>query len=236
MTITRVQGNAQNFMQSISQLIVTLANTPLKGNLLIAAIGNANVPGPPFIVSNIVQTGVTWTFLTQQTDFLNFIDVEIWAGVVNQNGASVTVTINLSGSPNELCISDICEYSGQAVNFLDQVAGNGNDGGTTQTDTGTTSPTTNSNELLVGAIFASNYQDAAQINPTNGFTLLDGIVESSLNSLAYLEKIVTAIGSANTGTTIGATNPWAGCIVTIIAAPPPPSIRAYGDGLTWIIQ
>ena len=84
MTITRVQGNAQNFMQSISQLIVTLANTPLKGNLLIAAIGNANVPAPFFIVSNIVQTGVTWTAYIRDTDFLNFIDVEIWAGIVNQ--------------------------------------------------------------------------------------------------------------------------------------------------------
>jgi hypothetical protein len=232
--IVRVQGNAKNFIQGNSQLIVTLAQTPKNGNLLVAAIGNEN-PGAPFVVSSVIQLGVTWTPVVAQIDAANDADVEIWVGVINQAGASTTVTINITGTPSDLLIADICEYflgaPATSFIFLDQNASNGADGSSAQTDTGTTLPTNQPNELLVGAIFAGNFQDASQINPTNGFTMLDGIVNNSGNSLAYLEKIVNQNGAANSGTTIGnAGNVWCGCIITIKAAPR--SASTYGDGLT----
>ena len=62
--------------------------------------------------------------------------------------------------------------------------------------------TTQPSELWIGGITVG--AAAAQSSATNGFTLLDGDTGTQI-SVAYLEKVVSATGAANSGTTIQAT-------------------------------
>ena len=216
MTILLVQGNAYG-AKSGSTIPVTLSSTPTSGNVLIATICN-NKEGPsPVTVSSISQTGVTWTlqkahYYYWSSPYVTF-DCEIWLGVVG-SGASKDITINLSGTPAYGAFADVCEWSGVATSdFLDQTASNQNEN-SAQTDTGTTSTTTQANELWIGAVAACNTQSS----PTNGFTLLDGEYVSGFICMGYLYKIVSSTGAANTGTTVGYADHWVGCIATFKAA------------------
>lgn len=53
----------------------------------------------------------------------------------------------------------------------------------------------------------------AQSTPTNDFALLYGGTTGSTSN-AFLEKIVSGTGTANSGTTLGASNVWTGVIAT----------------------
>ena len=136
---------------------------------------------------------------------------EIWQGIVG-SGASNTLTIAWDNS--NFMTAYVCEYSG--VGNVDVTpAVNQNISATP--DTGTTSPTTQANELWIGAI---NLQYSTQSNPTNGFTLIadNNLGWDSCNGIAYLQKIVSAQGAADCSTTGSASNVWAGCIATFKAA------------------
>jgi hypothetical protein len=186
----------------------TLALTPTTGNVLIATI-SLNSWGNSPTVTSIAETGVIWYYAT--SILINAAwDVEIWIGIVGAT-PSKTVTLSLSHSSAET-ITDIYEYSGMlTTDYLDKTASNPG-GFSAQTDTGTTVGTSQPNELWIGAIYAQNNQS----NPTNGFTLYDG-VKGTWSGLGYLEKIVSAMGTANSGTTITAQS-WFGCIATFKGA------------------
>jgi hypothetical protein len=176
-------------------------------------------------VVSIVQTGVTWTLVKRKEHKVLvknwYVADEIWMGIVGA-GAAANCTINTSD--NEYMIADGCEYSGLATSgTVDKSASNEGDTVTT-TDTGTTPTTLYPVELWVGSISIGRYPvsgDTTQSNPANGFSLLDGA--SGLNSsLSFLEKIVSATGTAESGTTVASSRPFAGCIATFktpIAAP-----------------
>jgi len=210
--ITRIQGNARGTGSGAS-ITVTLAQTPVEGNVLVATVSTEIWTIQT--VDSISQTGVTWSKqkgVTYQDSF----GVEIWFGVVG-SGAGTVATITFTGSVNA-AVGNICEYSGIATTyFLDKTASA--TGTSTQTDTGTTAETTQADELWIGSTFGY-YQ--TQSNPTNGFTLLDG--DSSSAGNAFLEKIVSEVGTANSGTTIASAQ-WCGCIVTLKAV-------ANGEDLT----
>jgi hypothetical protein len=213
--VTRVQGNARGTSTS-STISVTMASTPTSGNMLIAAIGTDDTTSFS-TVTNITQTGVTWTKQTSKNTYYNvYLDVEIWAGVVGS--ASTSITIALSLSPDS-AIADVCEYSGLlATDFLDKTATNSGFSGTT--DTGTTGTTTQANELWIGGTVMDG---CVQINPANGFTLLDGPLFYGA-SVAYLEKIVNTTGAAYSGTTSASGGgDWVGCIATFKASPQNPT-------------
>jgi len=215
LAITRVQGNARGTSTSNS-ISVTMGSTPTSGNILVATIGIKDL-NTYRTVSSISQTGCSWTRQVSKTSYsTDYFDVEIWFGVVS-SGASASITITLTGTAT-CSVADVCEYSGVlTTGFLDKTASATGYSNTPQT--GTTATTTQANELWIGSTIVR--VGAAQSNPANGFTLLDGTNYSSM-SLAYLEKIVSSTGQASSGTSTASTWDWAGCIATFKASAAPP--------------
>jgi hypothetical protein len=188
---------------------VTMAQSPAQGNLLIAVISLGQYEGQ---VTSITQTGVTWT--VQSNLYASSYDVEIWAGVVGASAdTAVTVNTNAASLGNGATAA-IYEFTGLLTSgFLDKVSNNSGTG--TLLDTGTTAQTTQPNELWVGGVTFSHGNDP--INPTNGFTMPFGSNEQYMSS-AFLYKIVSATGQANSGVTNSPSDVWVGCIATFIGS------------------
>ena len=198
-------------------ITVTLAQAPTAGNLLIAAVSLQHVfPGLPTVTGIADANAKTvWTQQTTRTADNSGLSTDIWVGVVSA-GASPVITVTLSAAPEDGVV-DICEWTGLlTVGFLDNSAVNSNAAPDASPDTGTTVNTTQTVELWVGA---TAILFNTQALPTNGFTLLDGAL-SALGpvSLAYLYKVVAAIGIANSGTTASGAQFWAGNMTTYKAA------------------
>jgi hypothetical protein len=218
MAITRVQGNCRG-LSTTNSIAITMTVAPTSGNMLKAVIGTISGSGYRS-VSSISQTGVTWTRQLQGqclNAYNTYQNGEIWEGVVGA-GASANVTINLSGNAEYGAVANICEYSGLASSDLDKTAINMATGSATSGNTGTTDTTTQNDELWLGGMFALSSPCPTQNTPTNGFTLLDGAAGSQYLSGAFLEKIVSAIGTANSGTTFSGSANWFGLIATFKAA------------------
>ncbi|MCW4044872.1 MAG: hypothetical protein NWE94_05080 [Candidatus Bathyarchaeota archaeon] len=213
--VTRVQGNARGSILG-SPTTVTLNSAPMNGNVLITIIGLVGASG----VTSISQTGVTWSRQVNIKASSSVIS-EIWLGTVG-SGASTTLTAYSDCYTGYRQQVDVCEYSGIAANPLDKTAANA--GLSTSGSTGTTDTTTQANELWIGAITVCSSAYSTQTNPTQGFTLLDGADGSAesyaygYQSTAYLEKVVTSTGQANSGTTAANNSNWAGCIATFKAS------------------
>lgn len=227
MAIIRVQGPAKG-VSATTPIAVTLTDTPIEGNLLIAVIGTAQSPPAP-TVSSISQTGVTWTGgdlgLQIRSEDATYWECEIWVGLVGA-GASKNISVTLTGNPDNGVV-DICEYSGLLTSgFLDKTAVDNTGSNGTNTITGTTVQTTQANELCIGGVTAQGgTNDITHSAPTNGFTLLDGVgTGAGKVSLAFLEKIVTVVGTYGSGTTLfPPPDFWMGCIATFKGAPEPPA-------------
>jgi hypothetical protein len=207
-SVTRVQGNCRGVSDSTT-LTVTMTSTPTNGNLLVMAVGINDGT-----VSSVSETGVTWTRQVYTGITTYGYDAEIWAGVIGSS-ASQTITITLTGTYLKASAADVCEYSGLlSSGFLDQNATAS--GASSNSSTGTTGPTSQANELLAGAIVAT----VSQSSPKNGFTMLDGSQNEPYGNdvLAYLENAASTTGTYNSGTTVGGTGYWAGCIATFKAA------------------
>ena len=226
MAITRVQGNARATGTGTT-LVVTQASAPTNGNLNILVFSSYVANDAKYVertISSISQTGVTWTKQISQTvlwtidTVRNIINSEIWVGVVGA-GASATITLSLlgTGDTDNAEVANVCEYSGLLTSgFLDKTASTS--GTSTTPATGTTATTTQADELWIG----DTSSEVAQSTPTNGFTLLDGAVFAGHTlSSAYLEKIASATGTANSGTTMATSKRWSGCIATFKAAVAP---------------
>jgi hypothetical protein len=215
----RVQGNCRGTGMS-SPVSVTMSSYPQRGNIEIAVITSSCFS--PTTVVNISQTGVSWTKVVNKYYSAN--NVEIWFGVISKGALqSILVAWNVTDI-DEGAVVDVCEYCGVATsNYLDKTATNWAKSSINQTtDTGTTTSTTQANELWIGAIGTNHFVN--QSTPRNGFTLLDGALYSPYVSLAYLEKIVSSNGTANSGTTSSGASWWAGCIATFKT-----SILSWGE-------
>jgi hypothetical protein len=222
MAISRVQSKTHQHTTGNS-ISITLDSTPTNGNVLILTFAAASTNNNPQIGS-VVQTGVTWTRQIQAFSN-NAADGEIWLGVVS-SGASTSITVNLSGqSGSWRAIANVAEYSGIATNPLDKTATYIEDypGSGTNMVTGTTTTTTQANELWVGclATAATTGSGYNLSSPQNGFTLLDGLGEQfSSYAIAngFLEKIVSATGAASSGATASVQSWQANCIATFKAS------------------
>ena len=215
MTITRVQGNARGTWSSGTSFTVTLASTPTNGNSLVLTTALRGIT-QIWTISSVSQPGATWSKQESQSSGGGGSpghDTEIWLAS-NVQGASATITVNLTGLGSlRVGVANVAEYSGLSNdNPLDKTATNSGTGETT--DTGTTATTSQASELWVGSIYAVN----AQSSPTNGFTLLDGALQDNSASNAYLEKIVAATGTANSGTSQGFNSLWLGAMTTFKAS------------------
>jgi len=207
MTIIRVQGNARATGSNVSPLVITQNAAPASGNLNILTF-SANQT----TISSISQTGVIW--MPQIVTGFSGNDSEIWVGIVGA-GASATINVTLAAASG-FVIANVCEYNGLSglLGFLDKTAIN--HGSSASSDSGTTGTTTQTTELWVASIFATGVGGGVQTVPTNGFTLLDGAGFNTVSN-GFLEKIVSATGTANTGTSISGTSPiWVGCVATFL--------------------
>ena len=223
MTILKVQGPIRGTATgSATSISVTMNSTPINGNVLIAVIGTGKIGGPYITVTSIIENGVSWNKQVQKSyvwheNTEDWEDIEIWLGIVG-SGASTSIVIQLSSSISGMgAIAYIGEYTGiDTSDPLDKTASdtgytpfNGDPG---QTCTGVTSVTSKADELWIGGIACgcmSIYYN--QTDPTNGFSLTTSNYYTE--SVAYLEKIVSATGQAYTKTTISYAD-WVGCIAT----------------------
>lgn len=219
--ITCVQGHtgctdsvvARGTWSSGTTFTVTLDVTPTSGNIIILGEGGFAPTGTGVTVSSISQTGGTWSGSGNGLQIAKVsaasIHTEIWMGTASASAGAV-ITITLSGTPiaNSQYVGDAFEYSGlQSASTVLDKTGSNSDQTVHVTDTGTTGTTSLPIELWVGSVFG----DAAQTTPTNGFTLVDGTTNWSE---AYLDKIVSSTGAANSGTTFGGFADYAGAIAT----------------------
>jgi hypothetical protein len=219
-SIIRVQGNSSG-TSTTSTISVTLVSTPISGNVLVAVVGFFCSASRS--VSSISETGVSWTGQIRKEYNLYgvYAEIEIWFGVVSA-GASTSITVTLTGAATYGGTADVCEYSGvETTNFLDKTASA--QGNNKYPKTGTTATTTQADELWIGGTVLYSY---AQTTPTNDFALLDGALYQ-YESTAYLEKIVSATGTANSQTTGGGIQQWAGCIATFKASVPVAEERSH---------
>jgi hypothetical protein len=221
-----VHGNDRGVWSTGATLVVTLANTPTNGNILVCCIAHNN-DGTEH-VTGITQTNVVWTE-QKSNEVGGLVSAYIWYGIVSA-GASTTVTITFSANPYA-AVADICEYSGMlTTGFLDKTA-SASGGSNTAVVTGTTATTTQAVELWIG-IGSLNWM--AQTTPQNGFTLLDGAAGTS--SCAYLEKIVSSTGTASSGTTGADANYWAGCMATFKGTTEAPPTTPTKRGPFWSVM
>ena len=207
--ITRVQY-ARGYQSSSAVIQANMGATPTNGNTEILTYS-----GMYRSITSISQTGVTWTVVITKSSAGGGAVTEIWMGIVGA-GADTWINAYLSGTSNNQVVINVCEYSGGTFG-VDKTATNL---GTTETttDTGTTATTTYDTELWVGSTAAYSGTNPTQVNATNGFTLLDGgtVPDTGYPSgNAYLEKIVSSTGTANSGTAVTqAPTEWAGAIAT----------------------
>jgi len=211
MAIQREQGPFKGERNGGTTIQVSLGSPPQNGNVLIACIGNYCSDPSHRIVTGITQTGVTWSLAKAGDGYNSYSHQEIWIGIVGaEAGTLITVTFSAYVFYG---VIDACEYSGIDITNPIDVSAYAH-GVSDVTYTGITASTSQATELWIGNTIVQNY---GQISPQNGFTLLDGVYTGSWISIAYLEKIVSAIGTAWSGTTSNPDNWcfWDGCVVCL---------------------
>lgn len=216
-----------------SSFSVTLA-APTNGNTLVAVISTRGTSTGR--VNTITQTNVTtWTRAVQVANTnTGGCTTEIWYASVGAS-AGTTVTINLASSLYAAAV--VMEYSGiLTVSPLDVTATN--TGNSSSESTGTTSSTTQDNELWIGAIGIPSSSNNAQLGSiTNSFSSVANINTtngtSGNNARIYaLDKIVSTTGTASTGGTTNNSYQWSGAIATFKGIPPV-TFTSTGTGGNW---
>lgn len=222
---TRVQTKSNYHVgaASSSTLTITLDSAPKKGNLLVLVIGCIGLGES---VASVAQNSGTVTWAQQkESDDGNGQYVFIWTGaVVGSAGTGINITL---GAASYVIEATACEYNNVLISSFIDVTGSANSGigGGTTGDTGAAGPTNQAVEVWVGGIWATGVSvDPTQSNPTSGWALLDGAqhyyYSSIRGSTAYLEKIVSATGTAECTDTIANSGEWAGAIICIKGAVP----------------
>ena len=185
-----------------TSISVTLV-APANGDTLVAVISTRGSSSSGE-VSSISQTGATWTRATYSTG-TGGSTTEIWSAP-DVSGAGTAVTINLASSLFASAV--VAEYSGVlSASSVDQIASNTGNG--TSADTGTTPSTLQANELWIGGIGLAN-SGYTLGTPNNSFTSVNSAASTSgapgSNALVYaLAKIVSAVGTADSGGTVAGT-------------------------------
>ena len=203
---------------------ISCSLAPQNGDALIAIVGTRGTADNR--VSSITQTGAVWTRAIQVSTSSG-ATTEIWYAL-NISGATASITITLAASMKASAI--IAEYSGIATsNALDKVATSTGRSATPRT--GITTMTSQSDELWIGALNATG--TATYSAPSNNFILIGNALSTgggaaTKNSAEYLEKIISANGTATTTATLSLNATWSGAIATFKAATSSISQNAYG--------
>ncbi|MCX6878404.1 MAG: DUF6288 domain-containing protein [Verrucomicrobia bacterium] len=214
-TPVRVRYASGSSGTSSTSFTVTMSAAPASGNTLIAVISTRGSTADR--VSGISSVGATWARVAQSTN-TSGSTTEIWSAPIG-SGAGATVTIAIAAGR---CAAVVVEYSGiLPASPVDQTAASPG-GNSTSPLTGTTSATTQANEVWIGAI---GYRSSTPTLGTilNSFTSVASAQSTSItagnNAKVYaLESIVTATGSAGSGGTLSPAAIWSGAIATFKAA------------------
>lgn len=192
----------------------TLAATPIKGNLLVAAV-EANVTGNSVSISG-------WS---------SAISVALAAGIWSNQifykicDGTDTTTVTASGTLATVMQLHAFEFGGFTTttgSVLDKTATAADSALTvTSRASGTTGATVNADELIFASVGMSS-TNGGSLSWTNSF--ISGITTTDL-ATAYLIPIVT--GTQNTTASWSTLALSAGCIATFIAS----SGNSYGKGL-----
>ncbi|MEO7098770.1 MAG: MBG domain-containing protein [Luteolibacter sp.] len=208
---TRLQSATGNTgSNTASSFTVTMGATPVSGNTMIAVISTRGTSAGQ--VTSISQTGATWTRAAQATN-TNGTTTEIWyaPGV---SAASSTITINQASVRSAAVVM---EYSGILTSgTLDRTGSS--TGNSTSPVTGTTSITSQPNEVWIGGIgfnsstptlgsFQNSFTSVTSSQSTRG--------QSSSNAKVYaLEQLVNSATATSSGGTLSTTAQWSGAIAT----------------------
>ncbi len=195
-------------------MTVTLGAAPTNGNTLVAVVSTRGTTAGR--VTGITQTGATWARATQATN-TSGSTTEIWYAP-NVSGAASSLTINLAASLHAAAV--VIEYSGVlADNPLDQIANAAGSG--TAAVTGTTSVTTQADELWIGGI---GFDDSRKSlgTPLNSFREIATSASSGGGPTGHvrvyaLERMVSETGPASSGGAISSSSQWSGAIATFKA-------------------
>jgi len=204
--IVRVQNEVFTTATNLSgDASITLTSAPADGDAQFIAISGTGNADP----SSIVQTGASWSKVDSSSEFS--LTEGLWYSL-NVASAGTGIAIHSVAGNANLAIVYV-EYSGIAASSaLDKSAKN--NGNTATADSGTTLTTTQTNELWFAALGNGG---ESQSSPTNSFVIVNQQLWTY--DSAALEKIVSATGTANTGTTLLPAIAWAGVIATFKAAP-----------------
>jgi hypothetical protein len=223
--ISLIQGYNYGSASSIvsGTFTVTQTSAPTSGDTNILGYlgsqlsGNSNPR-----ITGITQTGVTWYNATKINNAAYF-DSEIWYGNVGASAGNVITVTVTGGYSGDIAYAGVVEWRGLTANPLDKTATLGS-GQTGAPATGITGTISYPLELCIGtiaAIYSANY--VAQSNPTNNFTLLDGVSHAGGSwyySMGYLYNLTSATGtygsSVSTETVFGQ-----GAIATFIGSSQP---------------
>jgi len=192
----------------------SLTNTPTQGNLLILTFAQYSSTGN--IIDHITETNVTWTRQIYEWDSSGGLRSEIWVGVVGASPSKdITVTYDKAQTNHASRgdIFNIAEWAGlETSGFLDKTGVNN-----ASAATGTTATTTVNTELCIGSICIYDY---SQTNPTNGFTLFDGVKDGGRYfSGSHLYYIQSATDARSCAVTAAGSAYWSGCIATFKGKP-----------------
>ena len=193
-TITYVQG----CVNSATAVTVTcaLGSNITSGNLLVVTSKSQNNSGtgiPTFTSS--LGIGCTWvqavptTLIGTGTPF----NASMYTCLVPSTGAetvSVTWAGTTGGPFTDITIAEYSTSTSWNSTVLDQSASSLNSASTTSCATGTTSATTNPNDLIIAV--CENFNSAETWGALAGFTNRSG---SSRNTSGFYDRVVTSTGT-----------------------------------------
>ncbi len=206
-------GNAKDG-SGAGSVVVTLGNNYTTGNVLLIS---AAIWGPSAgeVITGIVASGVTFSFLTRANNTGSVSDSEIWCGVVNSGGAN-SIEVDDTTAGYATLNATVAEFSGTGGCTADAVNGNFSTSSTTIT-TGSVAASV-ANDIIFAASIGRRNITAGPINSFSAITS-----PNSTNAVAY--EVVGSSGSYSTGWTTATTaSSWAAAIVALKYAPPPLSV------------
>lgn len=212
MAISRVQGRATNSPSTVTSLAGTLLAGVTQGNLLVVAVATGG--------NDTTFSGPSgWTQATVNIPLGSAtISTSIWYRIVDAGAAgqtSWTWTIGVSHTMY-ICIEEWSATNSWLASPIDRTA-NGNTSGSPTTSTtirsGTTSTTTQAEELWVASLA---YKNSAQTENsiTAGWTRDLEATLAANNTMTMLYDVVSSTSAAACQYTIGSAQHWAGCVAT----------------------
>jgi trimeric autotransporter adhesin len=234
MSITRVQYASNGTTTGATTLTATLGTAATAGNLLVAIIGVGSTAS-----QGSCSTPAGWSLAVGPVGDTSaspipvelYIFYKIAAG--GETGITATDTVS-SGISIEMW--EWSSTTGWLTSPVDQTASSAAQAATTTPVSGTTSTTTQANELWIGAISAHKSTEITYSSPSNGFTQETeawggGSAFYAPNTGAFY-KVVSSTGAASVSATASISTGFGGAIATFMPSPVVQTVHSSGTSGT----